>query len=324
MRRAIGLTLAGLGTFLIVVAVLLPTYVTGKVIKFPTSEYAKTTLLGRNVSYFSPSMVKPVSGATIEVTDTVKGDAALGSSSTAVWDEFTYLYDLDNSAVFQYSTRRAAFDRRTAQLVTCCGANVNGNSAIRQTGVSGYVWPIGTQKTTYQVFDPNLDRPMPYRYEGTATINGIHAYRFVEQVPPTRAGSQTLPGSLVGMPSKESVTLPEYYAATNTYWVDPETGAVLDVNQKQKFTLRDATGAQRLLLFNGDLAMTPESIQAAVNLDTSGRKQITLLQVVIPLVAGLAGILLLITGIVLARGRRGDQPYEADAEETEPALDPAL
>lgn len=320
MRRALGLTLAGLGTFLIVVAVLLPTYIAGKVIKFPLSEYAKTTLIGQNVSYFSPSMVKPVTGATMEVTDTIKGAKALGSPSTAVWNEFTYLYDLDNSAVFQYSTRRAAFDRRTAQLVNCCGANLDGNTAVRQSGLSGYVWPIGTQKTTYQVFDTTLKRPMPYSYAGTATIHGISAYRFVERVPPTRAGSQTLPGSLVGMPGQASVSLPEYYAATNTYWVDPVTGAVLDVNQNQKITLRDATGAQRLLLFNGDLAMTPESIQATVNLDTPGRSKINLLKVVIPLVAGLVGLALLVTGILLARRGPGELPHEAD---TEPAVVPA-
>lgn len=324
MRRVIGLTLAGLGAFLLVAAVLLRTYVGGQVIKFPTSEYVKTTLVGNNVSYFSPTMVKPVSGATMEVTDTVKGDAAAGTSSTAVWNEFTYLYDLTNSAVFQYSTRRTAFDRRTAQIVGCCGENIDGNSSIRQYGLSGYVWPFGTQQTTYQVFDPNVGRPMPYRYEGTATIDGIRAYRFVEQVPPTRAGSQTLPGSLVGSPGKKSVTLPEYYTATNTDWVDPETGAVLDVNQRQKFTLRDATGAQRLLLFSGDLAMTPESIGTAVNLDTTGRKALSLFEVVIPLVAGLVGIAALITGILLGRRRPGEQPDEAGVEETEPALDPAL
>ena len=28
--------------------------------------------------------------------------------------------------------------------------------------------------------------------------------------------------------SQNLVTLPEYYAATNTYWVDPATGGVLD------------------------------------------------------------------------------------------------
>src|SRR5262249_61528462 len=101
----------------------------------------------------------------------------------------------------------------------------------------------------------------------------------------SRAGSQTLPGSLVGSPDQASVTLPEYYTATNTDYVDPRTGAILNVTETQKLTLEDATGAQRLLLFNGTLAMTPQSVQAAVNLDQAGRNKLILLKVVLPIVA---------------------------------------
>jgi len=320
MRRVIAFTLAGLGAFLIVVAVLLPTVVAGKVVKFPINTYVVTTLTGTNASYFSPSLVRPVTGATMRVTDTVKGDPQASTSSTAVWDEFTYLYDVTNAKEFSYSSRRAAFDRRTSQLINCCRANINGDGSIRQTGLSGYVWPIGTQKTTYSVFDTTLLRPMPYTYEGTGTIHGITVYRFVEQVPPTRAGSQTLPGSLVGMPQAPSVTLPEYYTATNIDWVDPVTGAILKVTEAQQLIVRDATGAHNLLLFDGHLAMTPQSIQQAVSLDQSGRTKLNLLEVVVPLVAGLVGLAALITGILLARRRPGDQPNAADSKENEPAL----
>jgi hypothetical protein len=321
MRRVIALSLSGLGAFLIVVAVLLRTFVAGHVVKFPTNTYVVTTLLGSNVSYFSPSLVKPITGATMRVTDTVKGDGAASTSSTAVWNEFTYLYDVTNAKEFNYSTRRAAFDRRTSQLIMCCGANIGGNSKIQQTGLSGYVWPFDTQKTTYQVFDTTLLKPMPYTYEGTGTIHGINVYRFVEQVPPTQAGTLTVPGSLVGS-SQPSITLPQYYTATNTDWVDPVTGAILSVTESQQQVLRDATGAHTLLLFDGNLAMTPQSIQQAVNLDSSGRSKLNLLEVVLPVTAGLVGLAALITGILLAR-RRGDQPEEADAE-AEPVLDPAL
>jgi len=74
---------------------------------------------------------------------------------------------------------------------------------------------------------------MPYTYAGTSTIHGIGVYRFVEHVSHSRAGSQTLPGSLVGSPGQASVTLPEYYTATNTDYVDPRTGAILDVTETQ-------------------------------------------------------------------------------------------
>jgi Porin PorA len=323
MRRVIGLTLAGLGAFLVVVAVLLRSYVGGQLIKFPKNEYFTTTLLGSGVSYFSPSMVRSVSGATMRVTSTVKGDAAAGTSSAAVWNVFTYLYDTTNHATFQFTTRRLAFDRRSAQLVNCCGANIGGNTAIRQSGLVGFLWPFGTQKTTYDVFDPNLNKPRPAQFEGTSTLDGIPVYRFVEHVPSMRSGSQQIPGSLVGMKTQPLVTLPEYYTGTNTFWVDPVTGAQLDVRQDDKLTLGDATGAQRLVLFDGALTMTPQSVRAVVNLDATGRSEFEWFEVIVPLVCGLAGIAALITGIVLARTRREDDQDHAAAAAPEPVLDPA-
>jgi hypothetical protein len=318
MRRTVGLALVGLGAFLLVAALLTRTYVAGQLVKFPLNTYVKTTLVGKDVSYFSPKLVRPVSGATMQVTDTVKGDGAAGNSATAVWDEFTYLYDRTNHVVFSYTTRRAAFDRRTGVLVDCCGANIGGNSTIRQTGLSGYVWPFGTQKQTYQVYDTTLLKPMPFRYAGAGTIRGISVYRFVEKVPPTQYGTQKLPGSLIGS-SQETVTLPEYYAATNTYWVDPTTGGVLDTSQTQKQYLRDPANGKDLLLFDGNLALTPASVSTAVGLDATGRTELAWFEVIGPLIAVLVGIVALVTGIVLVR-RRGDQPEEARAEEPEPAL----
>jgi hypothetical protein len=324
MRRVIGLVLAGLGAFLIVVAVLLPTYVGGQVVKYPLNEYFSSTLLGTGISYFSPSQAKPETGVTMRVTSTAKGDGAAGNSSTAVWNTFTYLYDVTNAQVYQFTIRRVAFDRRTAELVTCCGASVGGNTAIRQSGLVGFLWPIGTQKTTYQIFDPVLNKPRPAQFAGTAVVDGIAVDRFVERVPPTQAGTQMVPRSLVGLPGTSLVKLPEIYTATNTFWVDPVTGAQLNVREDQKLTLQDAGGTQRLLLFDGVLGNTPSSIRAAVALDNTGRSEFSLLEIIIPLACGLAGLVVLIVGIVLVRRRReDDQPDSADTEAPEPALDPA-
>jgi DUF3068 family protein len=318
MRRIVGLALIGLGAFLLVAALLTRTYVAGQLVKFPLNTYVKTTLVGKDVSYFSPKLVRPVTGATMQVTDTVKGDAAAGNSSTAVWDEFTYLYDRTNHVTFSYTTRRAAFDRRTAVLVDCCGANIGGDSTIRQTGLSGYVWPIGTKKQTYMVFDTTLLKPMPFRYAGTGTIHGIGVYRFVEKVPPTQSGTQQVPGSLIGS-SQNLVTLPEYYAAANTYWVDPQTGGVLDSNSSSRQYLRNTVNGQDLILFDGDLVMTPASVTTAVSLDATGRTELAWFELFGPVIAVVVGVVALIAGIVLAR-RRGDRPERARAEEPEPAL----
>ncbi len=317
MRRRVGLVLAGLGTCLIVFAVLMPTWVSSKVLKFPLNEYATATLTASNVSYFSPAKLTEMTGVNMEATYTIKGNAAAGSSSTAVWNQFIYVYDQTNKLPFQTMTRTFAFNRRTAQLIDCCGANVNGDSSVKQTGIAGYVFPIGTQKQTYDVFDTNLKKPMPFTYAGTDTVDGIQAYRFTENVSPTQNGTQVLPGSLVGE-SQASVVLPQYYEMHLTYWIDPDTGALLNATENEKLTLRNSQGAQALLLLDANLVMTPASVNGLVALDNSQRSKMTMVTTILPLVTGIVGVILLIVGILLSR--RPHEDVEGGASATSPEL----
>src|SRR5580692_3047201 len=286
MRGIIGLILAGLGACLILVAVLLPTWVVGQVVKFPLNEYETATLDASNASYFSTTSLTEKTGVSLEATYTIKGNARAGNSSTAVWNEYSYVYDLTNHQAVQQMTRTFAFNRRTGQLVDCCGASVNGVASVRQTGLVGYVFPFGTQKQTYQVFDTTLKKTMPFVYSGTADVDGIAAYEFVENVPPTQAAS---------------VTLGEYDAEHLIYYVDPETGALVDVNEQQSTTLRtSATAAPSLVGFDADLIATPASVTQIVALDNNGRNELNLLQTVLPLVFGIVGAVALIAGILLS------------------------
>ena len=320
MRRRVGLVLAGLGTCLIVFAVLMPTWVSSRVLKFPLNEYATATLTASNASYFSPTKLTELTGVNMEATYTIKGNAAAGSSSTAVWNQFISVYDQTNKLPFQTMTRTMAFDRRTAQLINCCGSNVNGDSSVEQSGIVGYVFPIGTQQQTYNVFDTSLNKPMPFDFAGTNTVNGIQAYRFTEVVSPTQNGTQVVPGSLVNM-TQASVVLPQYYEMRLTYWIDPDTGALLNATQHETLTLRNPQGVPALLLFDANLAMTPASVNGLVALDNSQRSKMTLVTTILPLVTGIVGVILLIVGILLARRPRED--VEGGASATSPELDAA-
>src|SRR5580692_1705971 len=301
MRGVIGLVLAGLGAFLILGAILLPTWLVGQVVKFPLNEYETATLAASNASYFSAASLSEKTGVSMEATYTIKGNARAGNSSTAVWNEYSYVYDLTNHQAVQEMTRTFAFDRRTGQLVNCCGASVNGVTTVRQTGLVGYVFPIGTQKQTYQVFDTTLKKTMPFVYSGTTSVRGIQAYEFVENVAPTEGSSLTVPGSFVGS-SAASVTLGEYDQEHVIYYVDPETGALIDVNEQQSTTLRtSASAAPALVGFDADLIATPASVTQIVALDSSGRNELTLIETTLPIVFGIVGGVALLAGILLRR-----------------------
>ena len=304
MRRVIGVILAVLGVILIAVAILLPTWISGQVIKFPLSENETAVLAGSNASYFSAATLREQSGVSIQATYTIKGDPSRGTSSVAVWNETSSVRDVTNNRSIEQMTRTFAFDRRTGQLVNCCGANVNGNPSVRQSGLVGYVFPFGTQKQTYQVFDTTLNRTVPFVYSGTATVGGIQTYEFVENIQATQIGSQAIPGSLLGVKTAV-IRAPLFDQQHLIYYVDPETGALLDVNEQQLVTLHNpATGAVALVLYDADLTATPSSLSQIVALDSGGRNDITLVQTTLPIVFGVVGGVALVAGGLLALRRR--------------------
>jgi hypothetical protein len=317
MRRVVGLIMSGLGAFLVVFAAVEFLVLAGQAEKFPLNEYQVVTLAGRNVTYFSPALLQEFTRVHLRATQTIEGDVAAGTPARAVWNEFTYAYDQTHATAYQTSTERLAFDRRTGVVTNCCGAAVGTKRTADWSG-QGFAWPPGTQQRTYLVFDPTLRRPEPARYAGTATIGGLAADEFVEHVTATRFGTQTLPGPLVGMKAQASVTLGEYYQTTTRFWVDPVTGQLVDTAQDEQLTLRNSAGHQLLELYGGDLTMQPPSVAALVASARQRGRLVTLATTTVPVAAGLAGIVFLAAGSVLAR-RRSD-PGEPDAADEPHAI----
>ncbi|HMG65644.1 MAG TPA: DUF3068 domain-containing protein, partial [Streptosporangiaceae bacterium] len=261
----IGLIASGVGAFLLVSGFMLRFFVAGIAVKFPLNEYQVATLTAPDVTYFNSAEAKELSGVTMRVTRTVEGDVAAGDGSRAVWTQFSSYFDTKNGLPFNAVTQRSAFDRRTGTAVACCNA-ANGSFTGVQTG-QVFTWPFGAGKHAYDVFDTTVNKPEPASYAGQSTVGGVPAYRYVERVTGVKFGTQRLPGALVGIKGQQTVTLDETYTATNTYWVDPVTGVVLNVNQNQNITLRDQGGVRRLVLFNGDFQATPQTVASIVSRD---------------------------------------------------------
>jgi hypothetical protein len=319
MRRPVGVTLTGLGAFLLVLALMSRFFLPGQLIKFPVNEYSVSRLVGTNMTYFSPGSVSEVNGATVRAVATTQGNVSGGTSSTAIWTTETGVFDITHSSnpgvPISYSTETLAFNRRTGVLENCCGAEI-GTSRPHMSG-QGYVWPIGVQKKTYQIFDTTLLTPEPAVYTGTATVDGLGVYVFVEHVSNQKFGSVQVPGSLVGV-SQSEVTLPEVITETNTYYVDPGTGSPVKTSEDQSETLQNpATGATALTLLSGTLTSTPQTVQANVNTASSSDTEISIVQNIGPLVAGLVAIVLLVLGVLLlVNSDEGDDyEYEDDDEQ---------
>jgi|SRR5215472_3912258 len=319
MRRVVWSVLTGLGVFFIVLALLSRFFVPGQAIKFPLNEYSKTTLQADNASYFSPHSVTEISGATLQATNTTKGDVAtaksIGSNNVAVWQTFSAVEDITNHEPVSIPAEgnSQAFDRKTGVLVPASSNSVNGKHFNVSGQWQGPLFPLSTQKRSYQVFDTTLLKPVTYHYMGTATTGGVATYVFYANVPGQQIGTESLPGALVGM-TQSAVTLPEFYSARVTYYVDPITGVPLAVNQNVSETLQDSTGTTRLVLLQADFKTTPASVASNVSTDNSGTTKINALNVIVPIVSGLLGIILVVVGLVLSRFRPEDEEYEEDDE----------
>lgn len=303
MRRIVGLTACGLGAFLLVFGILLRVLVASQVVRFPLNEYRVLTLTGRNVSYFNSNLIREMTGVTMRDTVTIKGDVAAGNSARAVWDEFSYLYDTTNGLAYESLSQRLAFNRRTGMLVKCCGAAV-GSRADPPSAGQGYVWPIGTRRETYQVLDSTLMRMVPARFAGTATIDGLGTDKFVENVSPTRYGTQTVPGSLVGQAGAGAVTLGEYYQTVTTYWVDPTTGEVVDLKVDRRISLHRPGRPARLDLFYGSLAETSGSVTKSVRLARADDRKVEVMTVYAPVAGAGLGIVVLASGLLVLYSAR--------------------
>jgi Porin PorA len=317
MRRVAGLVLSALGTFLIVLALLTRFVVVDEAVKYPLNEDTVVTLVANHASYFSPSHLSELTG-TLNDTLTTQGDAGAGNSSTAVWTQFSYVYDRTNDQTVSYSTEKLAFDRRTAQIENCCGTAIGTNTKVHVSGL-GFLWPFNAQKTTYQVFNTTLLKTVPAVYSGTATVMGVKTYKYVENVPATQDGSQTVPGTLVGLKSSASVTLPEYYTSSTTEYVDPITGAPVKGVSAQHIYLQNSSGAPVLTLINANFVTTPASVATVVQTVKTDDSEIDTVSFILPLVFGIVGVILLAMGLILYLTQREDAMYE-DEDEEEPEV----
>jgi hypothetical protein len=316
--------LAGLGVFLLTAALLLRFYAAPRLVLAPASIYQVDTLVARNAAYFDQGALTSRRGVTLTLTLTFRGDPGASTGRIAVWDSFSVLADRARGVQVISFYQRAAFSRRTGQLVSCCGAALNDDTRLRPGGL-GLDWPIGVRPVTYRVFDVNTARAWPAAYAGTAREHGITADRFVQHIPPTLVQRLPgVPGSLLGLPAA-NVTARRFYQADVTYWVDPRTGVLLNEEERGRSVLRGPGGRGQLVAAAFDLRMTAASRRQLAALARRSAASIAAVQTTGPLGAGLLGLLLTLAGTVPARRRRAaagpDSPVSDDTAPDDTAPD---
>jgi hypothetical protein len=203
-------------------------------------------------------------------------------------------------------------------------------------------WPLGAKKQNYTGWVPLTNTTTPLKFVGEAKQGGITTYAYRASVPATRITNQqvlgnlpsSLPTSLVPnliraglvtpsqaaslatvFPHATSIPLAYTYQATNTYYVAPATGLVVNVanNETETANVRLPGGglAPVTPVLSDSYHASPSSLSAAVSDANSGSGAITAFGVALPLALLVIGSVLVLTAIFLwmrkrSRGRPVD------------------
>jgi Porin PorA len=316
MQRTIGMLLIGVGAFFLTLSPLVRFYAANQLIALPTDTYQTTKLQAENATYFDAGNLKLRQGVTVVATNTVRGDVRNSTDKVAVWDTFTSVSDATTGTPIDYRQARQAYDRRTSQLVQCCGAAVGNDTNVKQSGL-GTVWPVANvQKKTYQYFDVGTRQTLPMNFDGEDRVQGLKAYRYVMHVPDTKiADVEDVPGSILGLGKNSgNVDADRYLGNTKTVWIDPRTGAVVNQQENIRSTLHTKDGVERLTVAAFNLKMTDADQKKLVKLSDDNAGMITILKTIVPIATLLLGAVLLVAGIFVTlaagSGARGTRRAE--------------
>jgi Porin PorA len=302
MRRVVGAVVLALGTFMVVAAVLLPTYVASNLVTTPLNQYTVSVATSDNATVFDVDTLTVQQNVPVEATRTVRADVEASTNKVVVFDEFLVVENTTNDKQITYSSDRVGIDRRSGETVKGFDAAVD-DEPTPHTGLE-YKWPFGAEKKSYQYFDTTTKKDYTARYVSTENINGLETYKYTMDIPATRIGELDVPGNLVGSTAPD-VKAPRYYKNTRTVWVEPKTGIILKGQENQSQTLRDDAGTDRLTLFAATLTFDQQTIDESVSLAKDSINKINLVSTVAPLVVGILGVILIIVGLFLALRRGG-------------------
>ncbi|ROO89482.1 DUF3068 family protein [Actinocorallia herbida] len=304
--RVVAAGLMAAGTFGVSAAVLVWGGAGDRMVKAPAWIKDEWVLTGSG-EYLDLAKGRRVENARVTKTRSLTAVPALSSGRVAVWDSFAQTVDAETGTVLGVENWRLAFDRRTGRLANCCGAHVDKDTGVPQSGL-GYLWPFtGVRVATYQVFDPVLKRSWGAGFTGEETIDGIRTYRFVERVPSTPVGElKGVSGAFLGLKKGAVYDVERAYEAEITVWVDPRTGIPVDRREQTTMTLRvQVKDAEPVVLSRLDVRLDADGREAALRRAEDQAAYVRRVQVVIPSVAVGAGFSLAVSGAAIAwRARR--------------------
>jgi hypothetical protein len=301
MRRIFGLVAVAIGGFLLIAAVLGTFWAPGVVKKTPLDVDTTTRLEGEAAKLDTetgdftkrPVWVKSVSQV----------DSNTSTDDTAYWVSVSCVQfdegqpqecaeDVEDPRQITLDVDAFGTDRVTAM-------SKSDNLPQGVTPHEGVVnkFPFDTEKKDYPYWDGTVGRAVDAKYVGEEQIKGIDTYKFEVK--------------LVDEPIEIGEGIEGTYTDTKTIYIEPKTGAIQHQVDDQQRYLTDGTQVLDL-----QIRFTDEQIQTFADDAESNMGRLTLITRTIPVIGFSGGVLFLLVGLVLLRGRREEAEPVSQHKET--------
>jgi hypothetical protein len=352
MRRIAGAMLFGLGLLCVVAAAALAWLIVPKLKQIPYGLKPPNVVLNAPGATFV-SVHRPPGGSpaiavdqgTLKNTTEVKPDykAAAGLSGklagkTLIWNVYQATDWADNNVPINRSESRIALNRVSGAAVAWTGQCYNDvkvnkqNPAVCAPGNIAYtgqlyLFPFGTQKKTYQYFDPTLRKALPMTYQGQEKVAGLTTYRFQQTVPQQNldVDPDTITG-LLGFLAPKATNGTMNYEASRTLWVEPMTGAIVAYTDREHRQLVPAKG-QPIDILDATFQYNKATADTIVDQARTGRSQLLLFGRYLPIGLLIAGLAAMVAGLMITRrapvtARHGASEDPAATESSPPGAAP--
>ena len=332
--RIVALVLIGLGAFLVVAAILIPTYTVLALGKTPLDLEVTTVSTGE--------------GSVLNSSSLAAGRAVVDENVPLVSQRFVTVEDPSNADIMTLqagqtlrrsdkqadtglltaNVDRVTVDRKTSMPVDnpIGTIQVSGDKPAEEVAHTGlqYKFPFNAEQKSYPYFDINARASKDIDFVEATEINGTPVYKYQQTVGPVDLSTVVnLPTNKVTLPADtwgveggtEPVTMTRWYENTRTVWVEPETGVIVKgEEQLHQYYAREA-GTPEVDVLKAPITFDENTVEYQIQQAKDGQDKISLFGRTIPIVAGVLGVIALIAGVfLLLRGGNGDhrQPARAD------------
>ena len=315
MRKILAPALIGLGSFLVVVAVIAQVWAPAQIERTPL-DTDNTTYLSGTAQVAGGDDLK-LQGSPVLAFSVNRVDAEASDDDVAVWSSSLCVVrdqggidgcvaaDDPDGRLISAESEFFATDRHTALTVD------NGDylpaGTPQQDGLQNK-WPFGAEKKTYPVWDGMVGAAVDAKYTGTKKFDGLETYVYRAEV--STSGIEVISGVMGS------------YTQDTDYYIEPRTGAIISQVVHQ---VRVANGVGKIL--DLDLAFTGDQVQTNVDDARDNISSLRLIEDIVPVVGYVGGAIALVAGLVLlirrSRAQSPDRTQDPSAGAVEPSTAPA-